>query len=49
MHQPLIGGTEILQPKRHDLITVVGELHHEGDLSLITGVHVDLIVPRERV
>jgi len=49
VHQPLVSGASILEAKGHDLITVVGELNHKDNLVLVSQVHMDLVVPRERV
>ena len=48
IHQPLIGGACIFQAERHHCVTVTGCLGHERHLALVTGVHLDLVVPRER-
>jgi len=49
VHQPLVSGANILEAKGHDLITVAGELDHKGSLVLVSRVHTNLVVPRERI
>ena len=49
IHQPLIGSSCILEPKRHHTITI-GSLHcDERGLFLVVWVHTDLVVAGEGV
>ena len=45
IHQPLVGCVGVLQPKGHNFVIVTGELRPERSLTLIAGVHMDLVVP----
>ena len=49
VHQPLIGSSCVLEPKRHHTITIGSLLYDERDLFLVIWVHADLVVAREGV
>ena len=49
IHQTLICGLDIFLFEGHDLIEVVGIIHHEGCLLFFSWVHAYLIIPRVSV
>ena len=49
VHQPLIGSSCVLEPKRHHTITIGSLRCDERGLFLVTWVHVDLVVTREGI
>jgi len=46
---PVVGCDSVLKPEGHHLIIIIGELCHEGSLALISGVHMDLVIPQEGI
>ena len=44
VHQPLVGGSCVLESKRHYPITIGSLCYDEQGLFLVIGVHVDLVV-----
>ena len=49
VYQPLIGGPNVLQPKRHHLVTVRSLSSHEQGLLLVARFHSNLIIAQESV
>ena len=49
VHQPLIGSSCVLEPKRHHTITIGSLCCDERDLFLVIWVHTDLVVAGEGV
>ena len=48
-HQPLLGGSNVFEPKWHDLVAIQSVWCHEDDLLLIWLEHRNLMVPGESV
>ena len=49
VHQPLVGGSCVLQSEEHHSITLGSLPSDEWGLLLVVGVHTDMIVAREGV
>ena len=49
VHQPLIGSSCVLEPKRHHTITIGSLRYDEQGLFLVVWVHTDLVVAGEGV
>ena len=49
VHQPLIGSSCVLEPKRHHTIIIGSLRYDERGLFLVVWVHIDLVVAEEGV
>lgn len=45
IHDSLVGGTIILEVKRHDIVVVVVMIRHQGGFWGVKGIHLNLFIP----
>jgi hypothetical protein len=45
-HRPLVGGTRIFEPERHDLVAIDANRRAEGCVLFVFWRHFDLIIAR---
>ena len=48
IHQPLVGGAFVLQPKGHHRVTIARQLCHERRLAFVHGMHLNLFIPKKK-